>query len=750
VLRNGNHGNQKVKKMKNTPPSTVSIVINTLNRANLLKNTLSSFEYLDNQNFEVIVVNGPSTDDTEELLKKWEGKIKIGHCPEANLSMSRNIGIAMASGDVVAFIDDDALPEAEWLDQILEGYYSAEVAAAGGKVFNHTGYDYQYQYANADRLGHGKWQMTAPSPHYNYPCAYEFPYLQGTNTSFRRTALLEVGGFDEEFIYYLDETEVCLRLVDRGYVINQLNNAYVHHKYAPSHIRTQSAAVYRYPVLKSKVYFSNRHGKTFHSQIEIDEDNDRFMQNHRNDVLHCIEKGILTTNDLIKYEEHAAQATKVGKDASLLPQKLITQNLLEKHGTPFKRFVPLKTQGPQQTIVLLCEDYPPDLLGGIARFTQDKASELAKMGHKVHVIARSNSHSTVDFEEGVWVHRIAVDHRALSPAAIHLEVPQSHWDQSACFLDEIDRISTHTKVKIVEAPIWNITGIATLISGRYSLITSLQTTLKLSLPSRTDLTENAMTMRNFVEPVVNLEKYLIENSTKILSISKGISEEVELAYNIKIRKERLFISHLGMPDWRGLVPRNTNKDNNAVSILFVGRLEKRKGIDVLLKAIPSIVKKFPNAKFNIVGDDSIPNNTSSTYRKEFETTHKSLCGTNVFFHGKVDESTLRNHYSECDIFVAPSRFESFGLIYVEAMMFGKPVIGCNAGGIPEVVSDNETGLLALPGDEPSLTSALVKLLEHPEHRVLLGTKGRQRYESHFSAQKMAASSAELYQSLASK
>ncbi|MNJ40729.1 Capsular glucan synthase [compost metagenome] len=128
----------------------------------------------------------------------------------------------------------------------------------------------------------------------------------------------------------------------------------------------------------------------------------------------------------------------------------------------------------------------------------------------------------------------------------------------------------------------------------------------------------------------------------------------------------------------------------------------------------------------------------------------SLCGKNVFFHGKVDELTLRRNYSSCDIFVAPSRFESFGLIYVEAMMFGKPVIGCNAGGIPEVVSDKETGLLAQPGDEDSLSDALLKLLEDSEYRNRLGRNGRSRYENHFSAQKMAASSLELYQSLATE
>src|SRR5690606_8968864 len=134
-----------------------------------------------------------------------------------------------------------------------------------------------------------------------FPGAFEFPYLQGTNTAFRRSALLEIGGFDEDFAYYLDETEVCLRLIDRGYVIRQLPDAYVHHKYAPSHIRTNSAAIYRYPVLKSKVYFSNRHATRHCSQHEIDADNMMFMENHRNDVVHGIQLGTLTDEHLQKF-----------------------------------------------------------------------------------------------------------------------------------------------------------------------------------------------------------------------------------------------------------------------------------------------------------------------------------------------------------------------------------------------------------------------------------------------------------------
>ena len=109
-----------------------SIIVNTYNRGEYLADTLLSLSELDYENYEVIVVNGPSTDNTQDVLSHWKDIVKIGKCPEANLSMSRNIGIQMASGDIVAFIDDDAAPPLSYLTVKVTvcGWLSATVAPA--------------------------------------------------------------------------------------------------------------------------------------------------------------------------------------------------------------------------------------------------------------------------------------------------------------------------------------------------------------------------------------------------------------------------------------------------------------------------------------------------------------------------------------------------------------------------------------------------------------------------------------------
>ena len=168
----------------------------------------------------------------------------------------------MAAGEYVAFIDDDALPEAEWLSDLERGYDGDKVGGSGGRVYDYTGRRFQYGYAVADRLGNAEWDLAAPAEEFNFPLSDKFPYLQGTNASFRRRALLEIGGFDEEFEYYLDETDVCCRLLDAGYQLRQLSNGFVHHKMLPSDLRNRHRVIQnRFPVVKNKIYFSNDAGR---------------------------------------------------------------------------------------------------------------------------------------------------------------------------------------------------------------------------------------------------------------------------------------------------------------------------------------------------------------------------------------------------------------------------------------------------------------------------------------------------------
>ena len=141
-----------------------SIVINTDNRARSLAKTLESLRHLDYPDFEVCVVRGPTPDPTSEVLEPWHGKIKLAQCSVRNLAVSRNIGIAMSAGEIVAFIDDDAVPEPEWLRDLAATYETSDIDAAGGFVHDHTGVSFQWRYGTSNRLGESKLDWSHATP----------------------------------------------------------------------------------------------------------------------------------------------------------------------------------------------------------------------------------------------------------------------------------------------------------------------------------------------------------------------------------------------------------------------------------------------------------------------------------------------------------------------------------------------------------------------------------------------------------
>jgi len=201
----------------------------------------------------------------------------------------------------------------------------------------------------------------------------------------------------------------------------------------------------------------------------------------------------------------------------------------------------------------------------------------------------------------------------------------------------------------------------------------------------------------------------------------------------------------GLPDPGEPAPFAAENAAAQIEFLFVGRFEARKGIDVLLSAIPPIFAAFPQVHFTLAGgrDDGVA-------WAAFERNYPALAGSRVVSLGRVPAETLTSLYRRCAVLVAPSRYESFGLIYAEAMSHGKPVIGCRSGGTPEVITDGVTGLLAEPGDVPSLEACLRRLAGDADLRRRMGEAAREDFLRRFSAQQLAEATVALYQQVAKR
>ncbi len=377
----------------------------------------------------------------------------------------------------------------------------------------------------------------------------------------------------------------------------------------------------------------------------------------------------------------------------------------------------------------MSQDYPPEQNGGIARNVAELAAAWARLGHHVHVFTRAGAEPSLDFEDGVWVHRAAVASVAPPPdlVAPH-EIPRSIWDHSRTMFDEVAKLDQRRRVDLVYAPLWDCEPVAFLTEPRFPLVVALQTTIDFWLDSQPALREDRDWMAARGAPLLALERWILENAPRLHANSRAIVEDIARRYALNVANERLIYAAHGLSDWAGAAAEEAGE-----RFLFVGRLESRKGVDVVLAAAPEVLRRFPNWRLDIVGDDAID---GGKYKAEFQARADvaDIAGR-VTFHGRVDEPELRAFYRDCAVLLAPSRYESFGLVYLEGMMFGKPVIGGRDGGGPEVIAD--AGLLVAPGDAAGLAQAMTRLASDADLRRSMGQAGRRRYEANFTAEATA-------------
>jgi phosphatidylinositol alpha-1,6-mannosyltransferase len=172
-------------------------------------------------------------------------------------------------------------------------------------------------------------------------------------------------------------------------------------------------------------------------------------------------------------------------------------------------------------------------------------------------------------------------------------------------------------------------------------------------------------------------------------------------------------------------------------LLTVARLSERKGHDMVIRALPQVIKRVPQATYIIVGEGP----QEDTLRK---LVHSEKLQSYVLFTGFVPEVDLPRYYALCDVFVMPNRetqgeetFEGFGTSFIEAGACGKPVIGGRSGGVSDAVEDGVTGVLVNPRNAGEIAHALIRFLTDEEYAMQLGEQGRARAEREFRWETLA-------------
>ncbi len=212
----------------------VSVIIVTRNRPQYLKECLHHLKSQNYDNFEVIVIDSSTDDETQGVVKNYSNVKYAKYFNGKNMAISRNMGIVNSSGKIVAFIDDDSMVCNGWLRELVSSYTDDRIGAVGGRVFH----EYMERDDMVDSSKVGRILPTGlitPFHSMDTESPISVDYIVGCNMSLRKTVLKDLGGFDPAF-KVLNDIDICMRVKKQGYKIIFSPKACVFHGLAPQEL----------------------------------------------------------------------------------------------------------------------------------------------------------------------------------------------------------------------------------------------------------------------------------------------------------------------------------------------------------------------------------------------------------------------------------------------------------------------------------------------------------------------------------
>ncbi len=258
------------------PNIRCSVIINTIDRADHLVLTLSDLKAQWRADLdELVIVLGPTSDETRERIAQSGFACKVIDCPERNLAISRNLGLEAAEGEFVAFLDDDASPCDGWLEALLDPLVRCpSLGTSAGFALDGEGRRFLTRYVVSDRLGWSSWwEDEDHALRHIARNGADRTYLTATgcNMAFRRDRIIALGGFDPFYAYFLEETDLILRLHEAGYACMAAPQSVVRHRLGTSPVRARDAAMAgRRVLIRSQLHFASKFGGGLYQQKEIE------------------------------------------------------------------------------------------------------------------------------------------------------------------------------------------------------------------------------------------------------------------------------------------------------------------------------------------------------------------------------------------------------------------------------------------------------------------------------------------------
>ncbi|MGI9861970.1 1,4-alpha-glucan branching protein domain-containing protein [Moorella naiadis] len=375
----------------------------------------------------------------------------------------------------------------------------------------------------------------------------------------------------------------------------------------------------------------------------------------------------------------------------------------------------------EPVILMLSWEFPPHHVGGLGIHVRDLSQALARQGVEVHVLTRSPSgERSSTIQEGVYLHYVPT-----------YQQPEQEVDFLSWVLQFNLALADAGREVLAAKP-----GREWLLHAHDWLVAygarELQQATGTPLVATIHATEAGRNdgLHNRIQQAINhIEAGLVAGADSLICCSRYMEEEIRRLFQ---PEAAINVIPNGV---RAIPPVATYQEGQ--TILFVGRLVVEKGVQVLLAALARLQHLYPAARLIIAGD--------GPYAGELHNLAGNLgLAERVEFTGFVSEEARNRLLARARVAVFPSLYEPFGIVALEAMAAGVPVIVSQTGGLAEVVEDKRTGLTFNPGDAVDLERCLVTIFQNPDLAAELGRNGQTRVYQDYTWEAVARRTLALY------
>lgn len=380
-------------------------------------------------------------------------------------------------------------------------------------------------------------------------------------------------------------------------------------------------------------------------------------------------------------------------------------------------------------ICMLTWEYPPRVVGGISRHCVGLARELARMGHTVHII-------TLEFpgapeyeeEEGVKIHRTRIE--LGHPGFIIWVLLFNHFMEK-----KIADIAGRERFDVIHAHDWLVAPAS--ISSKHYLKVPLVATIHSTEVGRSHGLHGPDSYL-----IDGFEWWLTYEAKRVIVASYSMKREVEEHFHLPSEKIDVIPNAIDASKYevnidRGAVKRKFGIDPGERVVLFIGRLVPQKGAEYLIMATPKIIEQHPEARIVIVGNGWVKGHLlnlalSTGY------SHK------ITFLGFISDRDLIELTLSSDVLVIPSIYEPFGIVALEGMAAGVPIVASNVGGLSEVIEHDKTGFLAYRESPDSIAWGVNRILSDPGYASWLVQNAKKKIREVYSWEAVARRTIEVY------